>query len=101
MMDYVEANMEQPLPLVELAQHVGLSLPRLKSKFKQEVGVAPGDYIARRRIQRAAQLLNETNDSVTEIAMRLGFSSSQYFATVFKRYTLHSPKSARAMKLNL
>jgi AraC-like DNA-binding protein len=98
---YVEANLEQPLSLAELAQHAGLSLPRLKSKFKQEMGVTPGDYIARRRVQRAAQLLYETDDSVTDIAMRLGFSSSQYFATVFKRYTLHSPQSARVTQMNL
>lgn len=96
LMDYVEANLEQPLSLAALAQHVGLSLPRLKSKFKQEVGIPPGDYIARRRVERAAQLLGETDDTVTDIAMQLGFSSSQYFATVFKRYTRHSPHSARA-----
>jgi AraC-like DNA-binding protein len=100
-MDYVEANLESPLPLAELAQQARLSLPRLKSKFKQEVGVAPGDYIARCRVERAAQLLYETKDTVTEIAMRLGFSSSQYFATVFKRYTLRSPQSARAERLKL
>lgn len=99
LMDYVEASLEEPLPLAALAQQVGLSLPRLKSKFKQEVGVAPGDYIARRRVERAAQLLYETKNTVTEIALRLGFSSSQYFATVFKRYTLHSPHAARTERL--
>lgn len=101
MMAYIETHLEEPLPLAELAQHAGLSLPRLKSKFKQEVGIPPGDYIARRRVERAAQLLYETNDTVTDIAMRLGFSSSQYFATVFKRYTLHSPRSVRTGRLRL
>ena len=100
-MTYVEAHIEEPLPLSALAEQAGLSLPRLKSKFKQEVGVAPADFIARRRIERAAQLLYETDDTVTDIAMRLGFSSSQYFATVFKRYTLHSPREARTQRLKL
>lgn len=101
MMDRVEADLEQPLVLAELARHVGLSLPRLKSKFKQEVGIPPADYIMRRRVEGAARLLYETKDSVTDIAMRLGFSSSQYFATVFKRYTLHSPGEARTQRLKL
>jgi AraC-like DNA-binding protein len=101
MMDHVEANLEWPLVLSELARHVGMSLPRLKSKFKQEVGIPPADYIMRRRVERAAQLLYETKDTVLDIAMRLGFSSSQYFATVFKRYTLHSPHEARTQRLKL
>src|SRR4029077_19761310 len=63
---YVEANLDRPLPLAELARRAGLSLPRLKSKFKQEVGVAPADYVARRRIERAAQLLYETDASITD-----------------------------------
>jgi AraC-like DNA-binding protein len=100
-MVYVEAHLGQALPLTALARQVGLSLPRLKSKFKQEVGVPPSDYITRRRVERAAQLLYETKDSVTDIALRLGFSSSQYFATVFKRYTLHPPRSARSQRLKL
>ena len=95
----IEDHLEQPLSLTELARQARISLPRLKSKFKQEVGVTPGDYMTRRRIARAAQLLYETKAPVTDIAMRLGFPSSQYFATVFKRYTLHSPRFARAVRL--
>lgn len=101
MIDHVEANLEWPLVLSELARHVGMSLPRLKSKFKQEVGIPPADFIMRRRVEHAAQLLYETKDTVLDIAMRLGFCSSQYFATVFKRYTLHSPHEARAQRLKL
>ena len=100
-MHHVEAGLEEPLALSELARRVNLSLPRLKSKFKQEVGIPPADYIIRRRIERAARLLYETNDTVTDIALRLGFSSSQYFATAFKRYTLHSPREARAQRIKL
>lgn len=100
-MDRIEMDLEEPLALPELARHVGLSLPRLKAKFKEEVGIPPADYIMRRRVERAARLLFETKDPVTDIAMRLGFSSSQYFATVFKRYTLHSPGEARAQHLKL
>jgi AraC-like DNA-binding protein len=96
-LDYIEARAtgDEPLPLGQLAQQVKLSLPRLKSKFKQELGFSPADYILRRKIERAAHLLSETRRPILDIALELGFPSSQYFATVFKRYTLHSPREAR------
>jgi AraC-like DNA-binding protein len=100
-LEHIKAGVEEPLPLAELATRVKLSLPRLKSKFKEEVGVSPGDYIIRCRIERAAQLLYETRATVTDIAMRLGFSSSQYFATVFKRYTRSTPREARTVRVVL
>jgi AraC-like DNA-binding protein len=102
-LDYIDAHAKgpDPLPLTKLAEHVKLSLPRLKSKFKEEVGFSPADYILRRKIVRAAQLLYETDGSILDIAMELGFPSSQYFATVFKRYTLHSPREARENHVRL
>ena len=94
-LNHIKAGVEEPMPLEELAARVNLSLPRLKSKFKAEVGIAPGDYIVRSRVERAAQLLYKSKTSVTDIAMQLGFPSSQYFATVFKRYTCCTPREAR------
>ena len=98
-LDHIEKNFEQPLPLVELADIANLSLPRLKSKFKQEVGLPPATYLAHRRVEQAAKLLYETKRPIIDIAMELGFSSSQYFATVFKRYTRCSPRQARRARV--
>ncbi len=98
---HIDDHIEEPLPLGDLAAHVGLSLPRLKSKFRREIGIPPADYIARRRIERAARLLFETQRPVTDIALALGFSSSQYFATVFKRYTRCTPREARRSRVYL
>ena len=63
----------------------------MKARFREELGMPPHEYILRRRIDRAATLLADktTNRSVTEVAYDLGFSSSQYFATVFQ--TFHPP----------
>jgi AraC-like DNA-binding protein len=59
------------------------------------------DYTTRCRVEQAAKLLHETKRSVTDIAMDLGFSSSQYFATVFKPYTRCSPRTARRSRVFL
>ena len=93
---YIEKHLhEESIPLRQIASQSGLSLSRFKSRFKHEVGVAPGNYINLRKIEKAKAHLLKTDLSITDIAMNLGFSSSQYFATTFKRYTGHTPREFR------
>jgi AraC-like DNA-binding protein len=93
---YIENNLyEESIPLSQIASFAGLSLSRFKARFKHEVGVSPGNYMNLRKIEKAKERLTESNDSITHIAMDLGFTTSQYFATTFKRYTGHSPRSFR------
>ncbi len=81
--------------LTDLAEQSGLSLSRFKTRFKQEIGIAPGNYILQRKIEKAKQLLLEQNANVTTLAFELGFSSSQYFATSFRRHVGMSPSEFR------
>jgi AraC-like DNA-binding protein len=76
-----------------LAEVARLSQSRCKIRFRQETGVPPAEYWLRKKIEKAADLLRTR--SVTEVAYALGFSSSQYFATAFRRYTLASPSQFR------
>jgi len=86
---YVDAHLSEPVRVGRLAEVARLSESRLKARFKREIGVPPAEYWLRQKIERAVSLL-PTRD-ITRIAYDLGFSSSQYFATVFKRYQLVSP----------
>jgi len=74
-----------------LADETGLSLFRFKTKFKAQMGIAPHEFILRCKVDAAKKFLLEDNRNVTNTAMELGFSSSQYFATVFKRFTQQTP----------
>jgi len=78
-----------------VAQQVGLSTPRLVERFLQEVGETPGEWRTRRRLEAAKGALQESDTTITEIAFRLGFASSQYFATTFKRHVGLSPSEWR------
>ncbi|HSM77076.1 MAG TPA: AraC family transcriptional regulator [Bryobacteraceae bacterium] len=89
--DRVKSCPEQDYSLADLAQEAGLSLSRFKTKFKAQMGVAPHEFILRCKMDEAKRLLTHEGRSVTETAMALGFSSSQYFATVFKRFTQQTP----------
>jgi AraC-like DNA-binding protein len=90
-LSYVEAHLSEPVHVARLAEIARLSESRFKARFKRETGVPPAEYWLRRKVERAALLLK--SQSVTFVAHGLGFSSSQYFATVFKRYTLLNPSS--------
>jgi AraC-like DNA-binding protein len=86
---YVEKNVSEPVHVPRLAEIARLSESRFKARFRREIGVPPAEFWLRQKIERATLLLKR--QSVTETAYDLGFSSSQYFATVFKRYTRVTP----------
>lgn len=88
---WLEDRLEDHPPSVgELASASGLSESHFHRRFKREIGVSPADFILRRKILESQRRLR-AGRPVTTVAIELGFSSSQYFATVFKRYTRVSP----------
>lgn len=82
---------QESWPVSRLARLADLSASRFKARFKEETGIPPAEFVLRVRIEAAQQRLDQGGQSVTDIAYDLGFSSSQYFATVFKRFTGVSP----------
>ena len=65
------------------------------NKFKEELGITPAEYITLQKMDRAQMLLKTTNSSITDIAYQLGFSSSNYFCSVFKKTLSYSPAAYR------
>lgn len=92
----MDAHLEQPLCLDELAVAVGWSLPHFKARFRREINVAPGQFYLRRRVGAAVEAIRRTDRPLLEIALRYGFSSSQYLATCVKRFTGRTPMEHRA-----
>jgi AraC-like DNA-binding protein len=92
---WVEARGPEPVRLAAWARATGLSLPRFKAWFRIEMGMAPGAWLTRRRVERAQTMLCQETQPITTIAHELGFGSSQHFATVFKRHTGLTPGAWR------
>lgn len=88
--DYILEHIQEELSMEELAHISLLSVSRFKQKFKLELGISPRNSINLRKVELAKRLLQEGH-SVTQVAMDLGFSSSNYFSSVFRRYTSFSP----------
>ncbi|HHW47204.1 MAG TPA: AraC family transcriptional regulator [Clostridiaceae bacterium] len=94
-LDYIEQNICEDINVPMLAEIAGLSEARFKINFRKQIGIPPREYVLRRKIEAAKNVLKNSDITVTELAHRLSFSSSQYFSTVFKRFTLMSPREFR------
>jgi signal transduction histidine kinase/AraC-like DNA-binding protein/ABC-type sugar transport system substrate-binding protein len=94
-MAYIHQNYADPLSRAALARHVALSEDYLTACFRKELGVTPITYLNRYRVNRAKQLLTDTDQSITEIALEVGFSDSGYFSRVFRREVGLSPEAYR------
>lgn len=94
--DYIDANLEQPLPVETLAKVSGLSRAHFSRVFAAGEGMPPAEFVLRKRLQRATKLLTTTARlSVKEVAVMTGFDDPNYFAKVFRRRFGASPTEFR------
>ncbi|MGV3604391.1 MAG: response regulator, partial [Dyadobacter fermentans] len=82
----VEANMEDALFSVEkMAEEMNLSRTQLLRKLKALTGLAPNDFIRDLRLQKAAEMIRQKADTITQIGYAVGFSDQSYFSKSFKK----------------
>jgi AraC-like DNA-binding protein len=92
---YLRRHVQDPVHMDDLVRHVGFSRARMFDMFKEQTGLTPNDYLQRLRIEKAQEQLRQTDLSITHVGLATGFSSGQYFSTVFARYTGVSPTDFR------
>jgi AraC-like DNA-binding protein len=97
---FIEANMENPITLHDLAQAAGLSPVYFGAQFRLATGLPPHEYVLRRRIHRAQELLLEPNASLLDVALGVGFQTQAHFSTVFKRIAGDTPSRWRRHRLS-
>ena len=96
----MEANIEEPLSTDEIAQLAGVSRRQLERLFKQYLGSLPSRYYLELRLQRARQLLRDTNYSIVQVGLMCGFSSGSHFSTAFGALFGNTPREERQRKLS-
>lgn len=92
---YFQTRLDEKIRLGEAARALGVNRTRLFEQFKRVTGLTPNDYLLRARVERARELMTDPRRSVTEVALAVGMGSSQYFSTVFRRYTGQTPGGFR------
>lgn len=92
MMSYINSHYDQGLSLSQLSKEMNLNANYLSQVFKKETGKTFLKYITELRIEKAKELLDSGNSSVSQIASQLGFNDYFYFLKTFKRVTGLTPK---------
>ena len=93
--DFIEDNLNQPLPLRDLSAVVHMSPYHFARLFKQSTGVPPHRFVLGRRIALASALLRESPLPIGEVGRLVGFRSPSYFPTAFQRMTGITPSAYR------
>jgi AraC-like DNA-binding protein len=95
--DYIISNLSSELSLSELANVAGLDEHYFCRSFKASTGVSPHRFVTEARVDLARQLLKNTELSLSEIALRVGFSSHSHLSGTFKKVLGVSPSSFRRL----
>lgn len=93
--ELMEANFEEPLSAVELAELAGLSLRQVQRMFHETLNTTPTKYYLRLRLQRARALLTQSAMSITQIAIACGFQSAGHFSKTYRAMYGRSPRNER------
>ncbi len=83
--DYIENNIEQDLSLATLARIAHLSASHFKTMFKRSTGCAVHEYVIRRRVDRAKQLLMRSDLAASQVAAEAGFAHQSHMARAMRR----------------
>ena len=92
----MEANIEEPMQLGEIAAYLGVTQRQLERLFQSRLGSTPVAYYMAIRLNRARQLLHQTSAPIGEIAERCGFNSSAHFSRRYRRHFGITPRQDRA-----
>jgi transcriptional regulator GlxA family with amidase domain len=99
--ELMEANLSEPLSLIEIADHVGLSRRQIERLFRQEMGRSPARYYLEIRLDRARHLLIQSAMPVVEVAVACGFVSASHFSKCYRELYARSPQQERADRKQL
>lgn len=94
-LDYIDAHLHQEIKLTDLASLLGIGEFHFSRQFKQVLGTTPHQYLLQQRIERAKQLLKQSDYSIADIALMCGFNSHSHLSKQFRQLTGITPKAYR------
>lgn len=94
MLDFIDANLAEPLRLEALAARAGASRAHFVRRFRRLTGFSPHRYLTQRRIEKAKELLRGSRRNLADIALDVGFGNQSHFTQVFHQNTGMTPASS-------
>jgi AraC family transcriptional regulator len=93
--EYVDENIDENLSLQELSQQLQMTVHFFVRSFKRSTGLPPHQYVLRRRVERAKELLVDPEMSIADIALHCGFATQSHLTATFNRLTNLTPGEYR------
>ena len=90
-LEHIQDSLDTPMTIPQLAKIANLNPTYFSNLFSKLIGVSPLQYINKRRIERAQELLLGTNETLYEISRQIGFNDEYYFSRLFKKHVGISP----------
>jgi len=95
--NYIAANLEYDIKISQVAKAFRYNEQYLGRIFKKEMQMSVSSYINIQRLEQAKKLLKETNNTIIDIALAVGFNNVTYFNRIFKRHVNMTPQQFRIM----
>lgn len=96
--EYIEQNLQLNLSRKDVANHVFLNADYLDRRFKSELGVSISQYMLQKKLDFAKHLLTDTDKSISDIALDIGYNNLSSFSHMFKHETGDTPMAYRKHK---
>jgi len=91
----MERNLEEPLTIAEIADHLEISGRELERLFRHYLDSTPSTYYRNLRLEQARWMLKQTTDSVTSISIACGFASLSHFTRSYQKQFGNKPSQER------
>lgn len=101
MLSFIHQNYSTPITLREIADTAHLSISECTRSFKKTVHMTPYEYLIKYRIKKSCELLVSSEDTITEIARKVGFNHVNHFIQSFKKDQGKTPKGFREFRSGL
>jgi len=98
--NYFLYHLNESLTVEDVAEHLGVSSKQLRRLFVKQFGQSPTAWLSSTRMKMAADLLQNSNLSIAEVAYRVGYDDPLYFSRVFRRAMKQPPRDYRAAHRN-
>jgi AraC family transcriptional regulator len=93
--DFVETNLSKSICTSDISAAAGLTRMHFAAQFKAATGLRPHEYLLRRRVERAQDMLVKSDMPVVDVALSVGFQSQSHFTVVFNRFVGRPPHAWR------
>lgn len=97
---YIEKNYREDLKLEDLSDEFNFNYHYLSAYFNQQMKEGFNDYLNRLRVEKACELLKQSNIPISQVSSEVGYSEHSYFCRVFKKITGKTPSSYRRNRNN-